>query len=146
MTAAKVLLTILVLIQGAATVLIDFNRTHATNPSWAGHARFHLVWQTCSLAILSLIETGLVWSDVNGNGHFYLAAALAAVSLVGFLCAQLGRTIYGGTLSDPNGIPPLRVHVGTRIVDIDGNAAAVYCAIPVLIFIVALFHSASHHA
>lgn len=141
---ARVLLTILVLVQGAATVLIDLNRTHATNPQWAGHARFHLVWQTCSLAILSLVETWLVWSNTSDSSRFYVAAALIAVSLLGFLCAQAARRAYGGSLHDPNGILPLRLRLGGRFVEVDGNAAAVYCAIPVLIFIVALFYYATH--
>lgn len=144
MITARGLLTILILVQGAATVLIDFNRTHATNPSWVGHARFHLVWQTCSVAILSLVETWLVWSNTSDSSRFYLAAALAAVSLLGFLFAQAARRVYGGTLHDSNGILPLRLRLGGRIIEVDGNAAAVYCAIPVLIFIVALFHHAAH--
>jgi len=72
---ARGLLAILCGAQGAATLGIDLNRTHATNPRWPGHARFHLVWQAASYAFLSLLEVALVlaagpWPEQR----FYLAA------------------------------------------------------------------------
>jgi hypothetical protein len=141
---ARVLLTILVLVQGAATVLIDLNRTHAGNPGWAGHARFHIVWQTFSTALLSLVIAALIWSNKSDGSRFYVSAALAAVPLLGFVLAQATKGAYGATLHDPNGILPLRLRIGRHILRVDGNAAAVYCAIPVLLFIIALFHHATH--
>ena len=40
---ARILLTVVTLAYGFATVLADFNKTHATNPKWTPHARFHVV-------------------------------------------------------------------------------------------------------
>jgi hypothetical protein len=47
---ARVLLTLVTLGYGLATIFADFNKTHAINPKWTGHARFHVVWQISSYA------------------------------------------------------------------------------------------------
>lgn len=145
MLTARVLLTALSVIQGAATVLIDFNRTHATNPIWPGHSRFHLVWQSLNQPLFAIVEALLVWWPGAYSGErFYLAALLTAIPCLGFVLAQASKGAYGGTLSDPNGIAPLRFRVRGATVEVDGNAAAVYCALVLLTFLVALFHHADH--
>jgi hypothetical protein len=73
---AQISLFFLCTIQGLATLAIDFNRTHATNPAWTGHARFHVVWQTVSVALLSVLEIVLVWMRGPGQrDNFLLGAA-----------------------------------------------------------------------
>ena len=47
---ARVILSALCLALAVIAPLIDFNESHATNPLWTGHARFHLVWQVIALA------------------------------------------------------------------------------------------------
>ena len=42
-------------------LLVDFNESHATNPLWTGHARFHLVWQVTALTTTGLIVILLLW-------------------------------------------------------------------------------------
>jgi hypothetical protein len=109
-TIACDLLAALCLLQGLATVAIDLNRTHATNPDWLGHARFHLVWQTASFACLAVFEVLLVL--VGGplhDEHFYLASMLAGVPMFGFFAAFISRRIYKGTLSNSNGMPLLKI-------------------------------------
>src|ERR1700760_2317664 len=94
--------------QGIAPLFIDLNRTHATNPLWAGHARFHLVQQVFTLLPAAAIEVALLWyPGAAFHARFYLAALLTATSLAGFLVAAGPRHLYGGTLHDPNGIQPL---------------------------------------
>ena len=57
---ARILLTLVTLGYGLATVFADFNKTHATNPQWTPHARFHVVWQICSYVGFGLLR-GLIW-------------------------------------------------------------------------------------
>ena len=127
---ARVLLALLCGIQGIATMLIDLNRTHATNPLWVRHARFHVVWQTLTMVLLAMIEVALIWGGwVDAEHGFYLAAMLAAVSPAAFLLSFAGRAWFGGALSDANGIRPLRVVVGGRSVLVDMNLVAVIAAV-----------------
>jgi hypothetical protein len=121
---ARVALSCLCGIQAIATVAIDFNRTHATNPLWTGHARFHLVWQSATIVFLSALELLLIWfSGLNDTPAFYLALVLAALSPLGFLTAYVSRRRYAGTLSDPNGIPSARVRLFGDVRAIDMNLA-----------------------
>jgi hypothetical protein len=137
---ARDLLAALCSLQGLATVAIDLNRTHASNPTWTGHARFHVVWQTASYACLAVIE---VWLVLAGGPlqdlRFHLAAVLAAVPMVGFFGAFLARNIYKGTLSDPNGMPPLRIKLRSSTLRIDLNLVAEICGILALAALVALY-------
>ncbi|HEX4650269.1 MAG TPA: hypothetical protein VH250_02080 [Granulicella sp.] len=138
--AACVLLTGLCGIQGLATLAIDLHRSHATNPHWPGHARFHVVWQSMNVALLSALEVGLIWwPGPYAAQRFYLAVVLASVSCFGFLLALLGRRLYGGTLSDPNGIPSARIAIAGRTLSIDLNLAAILAALFTLAAIVGIY-------
>src|ERR1700722_8072909 len=61
--AAKILLTLTILGYALITIKADFNKTHATNPRWTPHARFHVVWQILSYAGVGLVALCLVWID-----------------------------------------------------------------------------------
>ena len=137
---AQIPLSFLRTIQGLATLAIDFNRTHATNSAWTGHARFHVVWQTVSVALLSVLEIVLIW--MRGpcqRDNFYLALLLTAVSPLGFMIAFLGRKMFGGALSDPDGTPPVRMTLFGIVRSIDLNFAAVLAALLSLGAILAIY-------
>ena len=122
---ARVLLAVFCVVQGIATVVLDLNRTHAAHPQWLGHARFHVVWQTATTAVLAIVEVGLLWfSGSSVAERFYLAALLACAPMIGFFTALAARRIYGGTLSDPGGIPPVRMRVHGAEVQVDMNLVA----------------------
>jgi hypothetical protein len=121
---AEVALTFLCVVQAIATVAIDLNRTHATNPLWPGHARFHLVWQSSTVVLLSVVGLFLIWHRGPCEAQrFYLAALLAALSPLGFLTAFISRRLFAGTLSDPNGIRPARLWLLGSLRTIDVNLA-----------------------
>lgn len=137
---ARWIVTVIAAGQGIAPVFIDLNRTHATNPLWAGHARFHLVQQVFTLLPAAAVEVALVWWPGAAMGaRFYLAALLTATSLAGFVIAAGTRKLYGGTLHDANGIQPVRMHVGSREVVFDLNVPIVIVAAVALMASVILF-------
>ncbi len=123
---ARVGLSTLCGIQGIATIVLDLDRTHASNPEWARHARFHIVWQTLTITLLSMVELGLIWSGFVGQtSGFYLALLLAALSPIAFLVSLATRKLFGAALSDPNGIPPVRISFGKGEILVDMNIIAV---------------------
>jgi hypothetical protein len=138
--AARLLLSLLNVVQGVATVAIDLNRTHATNPGWPRHARFHLVWQVFSSALLCALAAGLIWLRRPTTAYnFYLAVALTCIPLIGFLTAFVSRKMYDGALSDPNGIQPVRLAIRGLILYLDMNLVAVLAAFAVLTAILVIY-------
>jgi hypothetical protein len=136
---ARWMLAIICGAQGFGALAVDLNRTHATNPQWPRHARFHLVWQAISYALLSLLETALILAPGPfREQRFYLAAILASIPMLSCLAAFAWRKSYGGTLSDPNGIQPLRVMVFGSQFHIDLNLAVEIVALLMLLAILAL--------
>jgi hypothetical protein len=136
---ARCLLTFLGAVQGVATLAIDLNHTHATNPQWLGHARFHLVWQDMESFLICVLAVALTWWPAHYEQCFYLAAILTAIPMLGFLAAFAGRKLYGGALSDPNGIAPARVAVLGKVRQIDLNLAAVIVGMAALAGILTIY-------
>lgn len=137
---ARILLILLCAFQGIGTLLIDLGRTHASNPEWLRHARYHVVWQACNTSLLSLVELALLLIPGHPQKErFYLAAVLASIPMLGFFGAIVTRKIFGSALSDPNGIPPARIVVLGEEKWVDLNVVAEVIAFTVLLAIVALF-------
>jgi hypothetical protein len=118
---------------GASTLIIDLNRTHATNPRWPGHARFHLVWQNLSAALFSISAIALVLCPGPSNDQrFYFAALINCIPMLAFIGALASRKRYDGALSDPNGIPPAQVVIFGKALQFDLNLVAVIAGFLVL--------------
>jgi hypothetical protein len=104
---AKVLLTLNTLGYSLATILVDLNKTHATNPDWVPHARFHLVWQVICFNMLgALALLGLWLPGSYPNERIYAVILIAAAVYGSFFVALLTKNSYGGGLYDRNGYPP----------------------------------------
>jgi hypothetical protein len=72
----------------ALTVVADFNRTHATNPKWTPHARFHVVWQISSYVGFGLLALALIWwPGPLAIERLYLVAVMSAIVYVAFFAA-----------------------------------------------------------
>jgi hypothetical protein len=110
---ARILLSLVTIGYGGITILADINKTHATNPAWTPHARFHVVWQVASYAGFGLIALALIWAPgPHTVARLYLAAAFAAAVYGAFFMALFTMRFYGGRTFDDNGYQPFAVQLG----------------------------------
>jgi hypothetical protein len=109
-TLGLILMSTAVLMYGVIPLFADLNATHAANPSWPVHARFHVVTQVLTTSSIAAVALFLLWSPAfERNLAVCLAAVLSFCVLGGFFLSALIRSCYGGALSDPRGgIPSVR--------------------------------------
>jgi hypothetical protein len=119
---AKVLLTLATLGYSLGTVIADLNRTHATNPLWTPHARFHVVWQVLGYSGLALVSLVLIWAPGPAEiERLYLVCAITLVVFGSFYAAWIAMPAYGGKHYDQNGYPPSPVTIAGKTFMIDAN-------------------------
>jgi hypothetical protein len=112
-TIARILLTLAALGYGLATIKADFNKTHATNPAWTPHARFHVVWQILSYSGVGIVALFLIWSQgPMPVERLYIAAALGVAVYGAFFATLFARPLFGGSLYDQNGYLPFKPPIG----------------------------------
>lgn len=100
----------------------DFNKTHATNPLWTPHARFHVVWQVLSQAGVSLVILYLLWNRAADYAvHIWLAAVLNYIWGASFFSTLASMRLFDGALKDVNGIKPFRFNIFGRVYLVDTN-------------------------
>ena len=122
---ARILFTLTTLGWGALTVLADFNKTHATNPKWTPHARFHVVWQICSYVGFGLLALALIWwPGPLALERLYLVAIMSTIVYTAFFVALVAMPIYGGAAYDANGYQPFRAPVPIFAKKWDANITA----------------------
>lgn len=104
---ARVLFTLTTAGWAVATVIADFNKTHATNPKWTGHARFHVVWQISSYVGFGLLALALIWwPGPLALERLTLVALMSAIVYGAFFVAVFAMPVYGGKAYDGNGYKP----------------------------------------
>lgn len=106
-TIGLVAMTVAILQYGVVPVFADLNTTHAGNPRWTSHARFHVVTQVLTGAAIAALALYILWAPGIDRGiAVCLAATLSFCVLGAFFASAACRSLYGGTLSDPaGGIP-----------------------------------------
>jgi hypothetical protein len=123
----KILMSISIIQYGFVPPFIDFNKTHATNPLWTGHARFHVVWQVFMSFAIALIALFFLWFHAENRLFADTVTLFLSLSVLGsFFLNVLLKNLYGGTLADPNGFP--------SIAGIDGNTLSFSIA-TILLFV-----------
>ncbi len=132
---ARILLTIVTFFFGIIPSIADFNKTHATNPLWTGHARFHVVWQCLSYQVLAAFSLYLIWLHPGDAGYaLNFSMVLALAVFLGFWATLLNMDRFGGEPYDENGYPPIPVQFLGRTINIERNITAFGIAhVPLLI-------------
>jgi hypothetical protein len=105
-----VIMSLSILMYGAIPLLADLNQTHAMNPSWSAHARFHVVTQVLTSSSIAAVALWLLWSpNVDRDLGICIASVLSFCVIGGFFVSAALRRHYGGSLSDQEGgIPKVR--------------------------------------
>jgi hypothetical protein len=120
--AIQVLVTVSVLSFAAVASAADLNRTHATNPRWVAHARFHVVWQVVTHIGVGVLALVLTWVPLGPIGiRVWVAFGISVIVLSGFFLAWATMRLYGGELADPNGYRPIVARVRRRRITLDLN-------------------------
>ena len=111
------LMTVAILQFTVIPLLADLNRSHAANPEWPGHARFHVVLQALTTSAIGCLALFLLWSGrVSHDLALCLATMLAGAALAPFFASVLTRKFYGGELM------PVAIGIaGVRLGRIEGN-------------------------
>ena len=135
---SKVLLTVICIGFGTLTPLIDFNESHATNPLWTGHARFHLVWQVNAMILTSVLSIALLWFFYSVTNHL-IVILLNYLWIFSFYATVFGLKLFDGELNDINGVPPVLITVFGQDYEIDRNIQAITGSLFVNSYAVALF-------
>lgn len=134
---AKILLTIITLGYSAIPSFFDFNKTHVTNPSWTGHARYHVVWQVSTFNILGVLALYLIWTSGVNVAQLWIPLIIAAAAYAGFWTACFTRPLYNGVLQDEvNGVPEFHYNIFGKKFSVDANISLFT---PITLFTVVTF-------
>jgi len=98
-------------------MVADFNRTHATNPLWTPHARFHVVWQVFTNSTLAVLTLYFIWA----MGNLLLGALMNYIWIATFFATLAVMPMFEGALADENGIKPIVWRFGDKVVKVDTN-------------------------
>jgi hypothetical protein len=119
----KILITISTVIYGFIPPIADFNKTHATNPKWIGHARFHVVWQVLITFFIAIYSLYYLWFKKTPD--LLIPFINGLIVLGSFLLNVFLKKYYSGKLADDNGIP--------KYLNIDSNLLGFSIALILLI-------------
>jgi hypothetical protein len=124
---ARILFTVMTAGWAIATVFADFNKTHATNPKWTPHARFHVVWQISSYVGFGLLAFMLIWlPGPMVVERLYLVALMGAIVYAAFFAALIAMPVYGGAAYDDNGYQPFKAPIPLIAARWDANIT-IFC-------------------
>ncbi|MEY4269853.1 MAG: hypothetical protein RLZZ58_1069 [Pseudomonadota bacterium] len=121
MTAAKTgkwLMTIGIGIFVFAPPVVDIlTPTHVFNADWVPHARFHTMWAILSTSAIGILALWLLWrGPALHKFGTHLAGVIGSCVLGAFMLAAATMSLYGGALSDANGVPLLAIGVDANLV------------------------------
>lgn len=116
--AGKVVCIIAAVTYGLLTAAIDVvDPHHLTNPTWPGHARFHLLW-LIGAGALGALTSSYLFATARTLERVHTGALIGAMHLGGFFLAAIFKP-FAGAEYDADGrvllgfIPPAALHLAT---------------------------------
>lgn len=118
--AGKALCIVAAVTYGLLTAAIDVvDPHHLTNPTWPGHARFHLLWLISAGALGAMTSIYLFWTATPRTlERVHTGALLGAMHVGGFFVAAVFKPAAGAEF-DADGrvllgfLPPAALHLAT---------------------------------
>jgi hypothetical protein len=119
----RILMTVTAIALAVGPAIADFNKTHATNPLWPPHARFHVVWQVITNSSLCLIMLYVLWTPLVDQYHLQLilVALVQGTILAPLYVTIASMRLFDGALKDVNGLRPFQFNIGGKIIELDTN-------------------------
>lgn len=113
MALGQILMTVAISQYGLIPPLADLNRSHALNPDWPPHARFHITAQVLTSSLAATLALGLLWwPGLDARLGPSLAALVSATVIGGFFAAALASRFVRGAVAAPG---------AARLGGLDGN-------------------------
>ena len=104
----RILMTVATLIYGVIPPFVDLTETHVFHPDWTPHARMHMVWLLGTNSSLAVIALFFLWLYKQDRAFgIRLAGVLGLCVYGGFMLSAATTSLYGGSLSDKGGVPPI---------------------------------------
>ena len=104
----RILMTMATLMYGLIPPLVDLTETHVFHPEWTPHSRMHMVWLLVTNSTLAVVALYLLWlKRENCSFGISLAGVLGLCVYGGFMLSAATMSMYGGSLSDKGGVPPI---------------------------------------
>jgi hypothetical protein len=104
----RVLMTVATLIYGVVPLFVDLTETHVFHPDWTPHSRMHMVWLLGTNTSLAAVALFFLWLYKNDRAFgIRMGGVLGLCVYGGFMLSAATISLYGGSLSDKGGVPPI---------------------------------------
>jgi hypothetical protein len=104
----RVIMTLATLMYGIVPPFVDLTETHVFHPDWTPHSRMHMVWLLGTNTAIAMVALYFLWAkEFRFTLGVRITGVLGLCVYGGFMLGAFTAPLYGGSLSDVNGVPPI---------------------------------------